>query len=228
MPLEVRVHGRGGQGGVTCAKLIAVLYTQMGLHVQTFGDYGSERSGAPVQAFTRVDRVAISNRNKIYQPDHLIVLDEGLMGSQVLSGAAPGALLLLNTVAVWRTTKASFGVSIRRRRRHGDRARAWHRQRLGRHRQYDHARRLRGLLGAAVDGPEKAYASLGLADDLAAAQRAYDTVSLRQPVPAGRSATAAARVAAPPPVPPLSEHRTDYPATLKTGGSGAPRAPWLQ
>ena len=63
-PLEVRVHGRGGQGGVTCAKLIATLYSQMGLQVQTFGDYGSERSGAPVQAFTRVDRVAITNRNK--------------------------------------------------------------------------------------------------------------------------------------------------------------------
>ena len=55
LPLEVRVHGRGGQGGVTCAKLIAALFTQMGLHVQTFGDYGSERSGAPVQAYTRVE-----------------------------------------------------------------------------------------------------------------------------------------------------------------------------
>ena len=49
LPLEVRVHGRGGQGGVTCAKLIASLYTRMGLYVQTFGDYGSERSGAPIQ-----------------------------------------------------------------------------------------------------------------------------------------------------------------------------------
>ena len=97
LPLEVRVHGRGGQGGVTCAKLIASLYTQMGLHVQTFGDYGSERSGAPIQAFTRVDRQTISNRNKVYQPDHLIVLDEALMGPQVLSGTTPGALLLLNT-----------------------------------------------------------------------------------------------------------------------------------
>jgi pyruvate ferredoxin oxidoreductase gamma subunit len=97
LPLEVRVHGRGGQGGVTCAKLIASLYTQMGLHVQTFGDYGSERSGAPIQAFARVDRLAISNRNKVYQPDHLIVLDEALMGPQVLSGTAPGALLLLNS-----------------------------------------------------------------------------------------------------------------------------------
>ena len=76
LPLEVRVHGRGGQGGVTCAKLIAALFTQMGLSVQTFGDYGSERSGAPVQAYTRVDRLPISNRNKVYRPNHLIVLDE--------------------------------------------------------------------------------------------------------------------------------------------------------
>jgi Pyruvate/2-oxoacid:ferredoxin oxidoreductase gamma subunit len=53
LPLEIRVHGRGGQGGVTCAKLIAALYARMGLAVQTFGDYGSERSGAPVQAFSQ-------------------------------------------------------------------------------------------------------------------------------------------------------------------------------
>ena len=99
LPLEVRVHGRGGQGGVTCAKLIAALFTQMGLHVQTFGDYGSERSGAPVQAYTRVDRSPIGNRNKVYRPNHLIVLDEGLMGAQVLQGAAAGSLLLLNTHA---------------------------------------------------------------------------------------------------------------------------------
>ena len=61
LPLEVRIHGRGGQGGVTCAKLIALLYTRMGMQVQTFGDYGSERSGAPVQAYTRVDRLPINN-----------------------------------------------------------------------------------------------------------------------------------------------------------------------
>ena len=97
LPLEVRVHGRGGQGGVTCAKLIALLYTRMGMQVQTFGDYGSERSGAPVQAYTRVDRLPIANHNKVYRPDHLIVLDEGLMGPLVLSGAVPGGVLLLNS-----------------------------------------------------------------------------------------------------------------------------------
>src|SRR5512146_1554015 len=97
LPLEVRVHGRGGQGGVTCAKLIAALYTEMGLYVQTFGDYGSERSGAPVQAYTRVDNKPIKNANKVYRPDHLLVLDEGLLGPNILLGAAPGSVLLLNT-----------------------------------------------------------------------------------------------------------------------------------
>ncbi|MBS1109656.1 MAG: pyruvate synthase, partial [Anaeromyxobacteraceae bacterium] len=75
LPLEVRVHGRGGQGGVTCAKLVATIYAEQGLHVQTFGDYGSERTGAPVRAFARVDTVPIRNRNKVYRPNHLIVLD---------------------------------------------------------------------------------------------------------------------------------------------------------
>ena len=56
LPLEIRVHGRGGQGGVTCAKLCALVYSNLGLFAQTFGDYGMERAGAPVRAYTRVDR----------------------------------------------------------------------------------------------------------------------------------------------------------------------------
>ncbi|HET8724629.1 MAG TPA: 2-oxoacid:acceptor oxidoreductase family protein, partial [Anaeromyxobacteraceae bacterium] len=90
LPLEVRVHGRGGQGGVTCAKLIASIFAEQGLHVQTFGDYGSERTGAPIRAFTRVDTVPIRNRNKVYRPHHVVVLDAGLLGAEVLDGADPG------------------------------------------------------------------------------------------------------------------------------------------
>ncbi len=99
LPLEIRVHGRGGQGGVTCAKLLATLYADLGLYVQTFGDYGMERSGAPVRAFTRVDAAPIANRNKVYAPHHLLVLDPTLLGEAVLEGATPGGLLLLNTPA---------------------------------------------------------------------------------------------------------------------------------
>ena len=65
LPLEIRVHGRGGQGGVTCAKLCVLMYSNLGLFAQTFGDYGMERSGAPVRAYTHVDNVPIKNRNKV-------------------------------------------------------------------------------------------------------------------------------------------------------------------
>jgi 2-oxoacid:acceptor oxidoreductase gamma subunit (pyruvate/2-ketoisovalerate family) len=218
-PLEVRVHGRGGQGGVTCAKLIATLYSQMGLQVQTFGDYGSERSGAPVQAFTRVDRVAITNRNKVYQPHHLIVLDDSLMGSQVLSGAAPGAMLLLNTRAdlesyADRYANCRFGVvdATAIAREHGIGSNAVvivNTTMLG-----AYAR----LLGVPLTVLESAYASLGLSDDLAAAQHAYDTVRMRDVVqPRGDSAAPSAPSAAPPPVGLMSGHNVDYPPTLLTG-----------
>ncbi len=53
LPLEIRVHGRGGQGGVTCAKLCALIYSRMELFAQTFGDYGMERAGAPVRALNQ-------------------------------------------------------------------------------------------------------------------------------------------------------------------------------
>ncbi|MHC4920708.1 MAG: 2-oxoacid:acceptor oxidoreductase family protein, partial [Planctomycetota bacterium] len=68
--LEIRLHGRGGQGGVTCAKILAAAYARLGKSIQTFGDYAGERSGAPVRAYTRVSDEPITNRNKVYNPDH--------------------------------------------------------------------------------------------------------------------------------------------------------------
>ena len=218
-PLEVRVHGRGGQGGVTCAKLIATLYSQMGLHVQTFGDYGSERSGAPVQAYTRVDRLPITNRNKVYQPGHLIVLDESLMGAQVLSGAASGAMLLLNTRAGL-DRYAGHYVNCRLgtvdataiAREHGIGSNAVvivNTTILG-----AYAR----LLGVPLTVLEMAYASLGLSDDLAAAQHAYDAVQMRDVVqPGSDAAVSPAPNAELPLVGLMSEHSVDYPPTLQTG-----------
>jgi 2-oxoacid:acceptor oxidoreductase gamma subunit (pyruvate/2-ketoisovalerate family)/2-oxoacid:acceptor oxidoreductase delta subunit (pyruvate/2-ketoisovalerate family) len=95
--MEIRLHGRGGQGGVTCAKILAAIYARLGKGVQTFGDYAGERSGAPVRAYTRVADGVIHNRNKVYQPDHLVVLDPTLLGPDVLLGLAPGGSLLVNT-----------------------------------------------------------------------------------------------------------------------------------
>ncbi len=215
-PLEVRVHGRGGQGGVTCAKLIATLYSQMGLSVQTFGDYGSERTGAPVAAYTRVDRTTIANRNKIYHPDHLLVLDDGLLGAQVLSGAGQGALLLLNS----RRGMAGFGerfphcrlgvvdaTSIARE--HG----------IGSASLVIVNTTLLGayvrMLGLPLDVLERAYASLGLEEDFAAARHAFDAVETREVADAEAEAVEAVAPSAP--VAPLTGHFADTPPNLLTG-----------
>lgn len=95
--IEIRIHGRGGQGGVTLAKIIATSRFLQGQSVQAFGLYAAERSGAPIQAFCRYADQTITNRNIIYEPDHVIVLDPTLVGPAVVDGLKPGGWLLLNT-----------------------------------------------------------------------------------------------------------------------------------
>lgn len=95
--VEIRIHGRGGQGGVTLAKLIATSRFLQGRSVQAFGLYAAERSGAPVQAFCRYDDRPITNRNLIYEPDHVVVLDPTLVGPGILGGLKPGGWILVNT-----------------------------------------------------------------------------------------------------------------------------------
>ena len=94
--IEIRIHGRGGQGGVTLAKLLAATEHREGRSVQAFGVYAAERSGAPVQAYLRADEQPIHKPNQIYEPDHLIVLDPTLISPAILSGLKPGGWVLLN------------------------------------------------------------------------------------------------------------------------------------
>jgi 2-oxoacid:acceptor oxidoreductase gamma subunit (pyruvate/2-ketoisovalerate family) len=94
--IEIRIHGRGGQGGVTLAKLLAASEHREGKSVQAFGVYAAERSGAPVQAFLRIDDEPIHNPNQIYEPDHLIVLDPTLISPVILGGLKPGGWILFN------------------------------------------------------------------------------------------------------------------------------------
>ena len=94
--IEIRIHGRGGQGGVTLAKLLAAAEHREGKSVQAFGVYAAERSGAPVQAYLRCDDEPIHNPNQIYAPDHLIVLDPTLISPAILAGLKPGGWILLN------------------------------------------------------------------------------------------------------------------------------------
>jgi 2-oxoacid:acceptor oxidoreductase gamma subunit (pyruvate/2-ketoisovalerate family) len=95
--IEIRIHGRGGQGGVTLAKLIATSRFLEGQSVQAFGLYAAERSGAPVQAFCRYADEPITNRNLIYEPDHIIVLDPTLISAQISAGLKAGGWILLNS-----------------------------------------------------------------------------------------------------------------------------------
>ena len=95
--IEIRIHGRGGQGGVTLAKLIATSRFLQGLSVQAFGLYAAERSGAPIQAFCRYSEEPITNRNLIYEPDHVIVLDPTLVGTAIMAGLKAGGWILINS-----------------------------------------------------------------------------------------------------------------------------------
>ncbi len=95
--IEIRIHGRGGQGGVTLAKLIATSRFLQGQSVQAFGLYAAERSGAPIQAFCRYADEPITNRNLIYEPDHVIVLDPTLVGPAIVAGLKAGGWLLINS-----------------------------------------------------------------------------------------------------------------------------------
>ena len=95
--VEIRIHGRGGQGGVTLAKLIASTRFLEGDSVQAFGLYAAERSGAPIQAFCRYSSEPITNRNLIYEPDHVVVLDPTLIGPAIMDGLKPGGWILLNS-----------------------------------------------------------------------------------------------------------------------------------
>lgn len=98
--LEIRIHGRGGQGAVVASQIIAEAAFRQGLHVQAFPSFGSERRGAPVAAFVRLDREPIRVRTEIAAPDGLVVLDESLITQglvDVTAGLAPGGWIVINS-----------------------------------------------------------------------------------------------------------------------------------
>jgi len=78
--MEVRFHGRGGQGAVTSAELVAQAAIKNDHFAQAFPSFGPERRGAPVQAFLRVSESPIKLRSKVYEPDNVVILDSTLLG----------------------------------------------------------------------------------------------------------------------------------------------------
>jgi len=96
--IEIRWHGRGGQGAVTAAEILAMAVIDEGGYAQAFAAFGPERRGAPVLAFTRISESEILLRSQIYEPDVVVVLDHNLVGMEGLEqGLKPNGTAILNT-----------------------------------------------------------------------------------------------------------------------------------
>jgi 2-oxoacid:acceptor oxidoreductase gamma subunit (pyruvate/2-ketoisovalerate family) len=95
--VEIRFHGRGGQGTVVATILLAKAFFRDGYQVQSFPLFGVERRGAPVEAYLRLDRKEILTRTNVYTPDHVVVLDRTLLESiDVTLGLKGGGWILIN------------------------------------------------------------------------------------------------------------------------------------
>lgn len=96
--IEIRWHGRAGQGAKTVSHLLAVAQLESGMWVQAFPEYGPERSGAPMQAYNRSDALPIRRRSAITHPDAVVVLDASLLREvDVVAGLSPEGLLIVNS-----------------------------------------------------------------------------------------------------------------------------------
>jgi len=96
--ISIRVHGRGGQGNVTLAFLIAMAAFYDGKYSQSFPVFGVERKGSPVAAFVKLDDKFIRSREQIYEPDYIIIQDPSLVQvADVLTGAKKNTIVIINS-----------------------------------------------------------------------------------------------------------------------------------
>ncbi len=216
--MEIRLHGRGGQGGVTCAKIVAAVHARLGKSVQTFGDYASERTGAPVRAYARVSDEPITNRNKVYRPDHVLVLDNTLLGDEVVAGLSAGGTLIVDSPdppAAFADKFGAFRVAavdatgIARRHGIGTRSLVIVNTTI--------AGAYARALDVSLDVLEQAYVELGFASNFDAAREAYESVRIAEPRGARPDGASGNGAAAPADVLALTAHRESPPTQLKTG-----------
>lgn len=98
MTLDVRIHGRGGQGVVTAAELLSLAAFDQGLHAQALPSFGSERTGAPVVAFCRIDERPIRSHDPVDHPDLVVLQDPTLLHTgDVLVGLADDGVVVVNS-----------------------------------------------------------------------------------------------------------------------------------
>jgi len=111
--VEIRWHGRGGQGAVTSAELLAQAAISEGKYAQAFPSFGPERRGAPVLAFVRIDsKQPIRVRAEITQPDIVVVLDPGLLRIvNVTSGLKNNGMVVINTTKQAEQIRQEFNIN---------------------------------------------------------------------------------------------------------------------
>lgn len=109
--IEIRIHGRGGQGAVTASELLGYAAFEEKKFSQAFPKFGPERSGAPVEAYTRIDGKFIGLRSQIYEPDHLIILDKTLLEMEnITSGLKKGGTVTINTNTKIKTSFKTYDI----------------------------------------------------------------------------------------------------------------------
>jgi pyruvate ferredoxin oxidoreductase gamma subunit len=95
---EIRIHGRGGQGNVKLAEIIAIAAFEDGKSPQAFPFFGVERRGAPVTAFVKIDSKFIRSREQVYNPDYVIIQDPSILGVEnVFSGCKKNSVIIINS-----------------------------------------------------------------------------------------------------------------------------------
>jgi len=110
--IEVRLHGRGGQGAVTSAELLALAAISTGKYAQAFPSFGPERRGAPVIAFCRIDDARIRLRTNVNHPDLVLVLDPSILRLvNVTAGLKPGGILISNTKHPPQEIRSALGIA---------------------------------------------------------------------------------------------------------------------
>lgn len=96
--IEIRLHGRGGQGSVVASKILASAMLKEDKWAQAFPEFGVERRGQPVTAFLRIDTKPIGAHYRIYEPDHIVILDPTLLGQiNMTEGLKEGGWIVINS-----------------------------------------------------------------------------------------------------------------------------------
>lgn len=109
-PVEIRWHGRGGQGAKTACLLLADAAFSSGKYVQGFPEYGPERMGAPITAYNRISDARCTVHSNIYEPDYVVVVDETLLGAvDVTKGLSEDGAIIINTAKSPEEVRAQLG-----------------------------------------------------------------------------------------------------------------------